>query len=219
MCQPVDYRLLLLFFLLWTTVGFGQNDPPASQPILSAEPNPVLPFYDRLEKRLKNKSHPVAAADTSFDWLAGVWTVFSTGYAKTGFKGQKVFSWWEPPREIFYDENRHFYQTFQDSSLVITTKNGKQRVPFPPQLILQYDKASNLWVFKGGYDWGSEVAVAWTGHQIVFRGTISLAGLKLNERQTWTKVSPDEFYITYEEQLYNGSWFLLERNVYRRQKP
>jgi hypothetical protein len=43
-----------------------------------------------------------------------------------------------------------------------------------------------------------------------------LAGLAIEERQTWTKRSEQELYIRYQEQLRNGQWFLSEENVYRR---
>ncbi|UFH53303.1 hypothetical protein [Spirosoma sp. KNUC1025] len=106
--------------------------------------------------------------------------------------------------------------TFKDSTVTIMTKDGKKSSPFLPQILLQYDKASQVWAFKGGYDWGSEIATGWIGNKIVFRGSISLAGLKINERQNWVKLSDKEFHITYEEQLRNGSWFVSETNIYKR---
>jgi hypothetical protein len=50
------------------------------------------------------------------------------------------------------------------------------------------------------------------------QGTISLAGLKVNERQTWIKISEDEFHILYEEQLRDKSWFISEENIYQNKK-
>jgi hypothetical protein len=85
-----------------------------------------LPFYDRLDSASKASNSAVTPATAaSFDWLAGTWSVYSTGYAKTSFKGRKEFSWQEPQREIFFDENHHFYTTFKDSTITITTKDGR----------------------------------------------------------------------------------------------
>jgi hypothetical protein len=154
--------------------------------------------------------------DSLFNWLIGTWSVNGKGYAKNGFKGKKTFEWTEPTREIFFDSDYTFYTSFSDSLVSAFKKKGKETISAIPQVLLQFDKRSNVWVLKGGYDWGSEIAGSWTNTKIIFLGTISLEGFKITERQTWTKISNDEFRISYEEQLKDGKWFLSEINNYKR---
>ena len=206
--QRLNIPLLLLVFLPLTDL-LGQTHDKA--PIISPG-RPTMPFYDRLNKQVTQAQK----LDSLFNWLVGTWSVNAKGYSKNGFKGKKTFEWTEPTREIFFDSYYTFYTAFRDSLLSSFTKKGKQTIPAIPQLLLQFDRNSNVWVLKDGYDWGSEIASSWTNTKIVFLGTISLAGIKITERQTWTKISNAEFRIAYEEQLLDGKWFLSETNVYKR---
>ena len=205
-------RLNILFLLLVTlplTNLWGQVH--SNDPIISPG-RPTLPLYDRLDKL----TTPAHKTDSLFNWLVGTWSVNAKGYAKKGFRGKKTFEWAEPVREIFFDSNYIFYTSFKDSLITIFTTKGKEKVAAIPEVLLQFDKRSNVLVLKGGYDWGSEIANSWTNTTMVFLGTISLEGFKITERQTWTKLSNDEFRISYEEQLKNGAWFVSETNVYKR---
>ena len=205
-------RLNILFLLLVTlplTNLWGQVH--SNDPIISPG-RPTLPLYDRLDKL----TTPAYKTDSLFNWLVGTWSVNAKGYAKKGFRGKKTFEWNEPIREIFFDSNYIFYTSFKDSLITIFSTKGKEKIAAIPEVLLQFDKRSNVLVLKGGYDWGSEIANSWTNTTMVFLGTISLEGLKITERQTWTKLSNDEFSISYEEQLKNGTWFVSETNVCKR---
>ncbi|HEY2726842.1 MAG TPA: hypothetical protein VGI61_06690, partial [Parafilimonas sp.] len=94
----------------------------------------------------------------------------------------------------------------------------KKKYLSPPQVILQYDVYGKVWVLQAGYnnryDWGSQISNGWQGNKIVFYGTISLSGIKCNERQTWSKISMNQFHILYEEKLQNHTWFAVEENIY-----
>ncbi|UFH53302.1 hypothetical protein [Spirosoma sp. KNUC1025] len=99
--QAITLAIFIVLFLsLQDAIGQKVGDPV--HPIISVEPNPVLPFYDRLDKVSRSRELIATSEFTSsFDWLVGVWTVNATGYAKNGFKQKKIFSWQEPPSVKF----------------------------------------------------------------------------------------------------------------------
>jgi hypothetical protein len=161
----------------------------------------------------------IVNTDSSFDWMVGNWTIEAKGFAKTGFKGQTEFRWKEPVVEYLTDETHAVFIAFKDST-TLTTKSGRQRAVLPAQVMLQYDIYGKVWVLLPGYhdryDWGSLISDGWEGNKIVFKGTISISGLKINERETWTKISEDEFHILYEEKLIDNKWFSIEENIFTR---
>ena len=200
---------LLLALILPLNGLLGQAK--SAEPILSPWRS-TLPFYDRLSKQ----AAPTHKIDSLFNWLVGTWSVKGKGYSKNGFKGKKIIEWTELNRDIYFDSDYTFYTSFSDSLVSAFKLKGKETISAIPRIFLQFDRRSNVWVLKGGYDWGSEIASNWTNTKVTFIGTISLEGLKITERQTWTKISNDEFSITYEEQLNDGKWFLSETNDYKR---
>jgi len=134
--------------------------------------------------------------------MVGCWTIEAKGFAKAGFRGKKEFSWKEPVAEYLKAEDHSIFIATKDST-TLTTISGKQKTLLPPQVILQYDDYGKVWVLQPGYhdryDWGSLISKGWKGNKIIFEGTISISGLKITERETWTKISDHEFHILYEE--------------------
>jgi hypothetical protein len=215
-------KLFILFitFLVKLNILIAQDTILHATPIFSTELDTAT-FYDRLEKVLYNGKITRVNIDSSFNWLVGSWAIEAKGFAKTGFQGKKEFTWQEPSEEFLMDQNHSLFVVFKDST-TITTKAGKQKALIPPQVILQYDNYSRVWVLQAGYydryDWGTLIATGWEGNKILFRGTISLAGLKVNQQETWTKITSNKFHILYEEQLQDHSWFKIEENIYTRAK-
>ena len=191
-----------------------------AQPILGIAPD-SLSFYDRLDQRLKGRNLSYDNHDSSFNWMVGNWSIKAKGYARNGFRGKKEFEWQEPFVSFLRDQNYSIFVSTGDT--VRMTSQGEQKLAaMPPQVILQYDVNGNVWVLQPGYynryDWGSLIANGWEGDHIVFNGAISVTGIKLVERETWTRRSDDEFLIVYEQQLSDGSWFTIEENTYTRIK-
>ncbi|HMH22833.1 MAG TPA: hypothetical protein VK563_13700 [Puia sp.] len=212
--------LLPLFSIPTTASAQNTSRQTPTTPIISTERDSTT-FYDRLDKTLKGARISYTNSDSSFNWLVGSWTVAAKGFAKTGYRGKKEFSWNEPTVEYLSDEDHTIFMASKDST-TFTTGSGKQKGLLPPQVILQYDNYGKVWALQPGYhdryDWGSLISDGWQGNKIVFKGTIALAGLKVNESQTWTKISDHEFRIVYEENLSDNSWFLTEENVFTKVK-
>jgi len=213
---------LILFISCFSTIAAAtaQDTVKQATPIIQTERDSAS-FYDRLDNLQKSGKTGSAYTDSTFNWMIGNWAIEAEGFAKNGFRGKKEFKWNEPLAEYVADDNHTIFVVFKDST-TLTTKSTKQRVVVPPQVILQYDNYGKVWVLQPGYhdryDWGSLIANSWEGNKIIFRGTISLNGLKINERETWTRISANEFHILYEENLLNNSWFVIEENTFTRIK-
>jgi len=214
------FLLLLIPFLSKANIVVAQEPIKHTSPILSMERDSVT-FYDRLDTLLKSSKINRVNKDSTFNWMPGSWTIEAKGYAKIGFRGKKEFRWNEPNAEYLVDENHAVFIVFKDST-TLRSRSGDQKVVRPPQVILQYDNYSKVWVLQPGYsglyDWGSLVSNGWEGNKIIFTGTISLSGLKINERETWTKISDNDFHILYEENLSDNSWFVIEENFFTKVK-
>jgi len=213
------YLLILSITVLSKAAPASAQDTVGhANPIISAERDSVS-FYDRLDHILKPGKTDGLNNDSSFDWMVGIWAIEAKGFAKIGFRGKKKFRWNEPAAEYWSDENHAIFVDFKDS-ITLTTSSGKHRAPLPSQVILQYDTYGKVWVLQPGYhdryDWGSLISKGWEGNKIVFEGTISISGLKITERETWTKISDHEFHILYEENLLDNSWFVTEENIFTR---
>ncbi|HWB92125.1 MAG TPA: hypothetical protein VG605_09740 [Puia sp.] len=208
---------LILFFSICGRV-MAQDSLSHAQPIEGISPDSIT-FYDRLDQELKGRRLNYDNKDSSFNWMVGSWSIKAKGYARNGFRGKKEFEWQEPYVAFTSDQNYSIYVSTNDT-IRQTGRRERKLVPMPPQVILQYDVYSNVWVLQSGYynryDWGSLVSSGWTGDQIVFEGAISLTGIRLVERETWTKQSDDAFRIVYEELMNDGTWFTIEENTYTR---
>ncbi|MBZ5617696.1 MAG: hypothetical protein LAQ69_03005 [Acidobacteriia bacterium] len=58
----------------------------------------------------------------------------------------------------------------------------------------------------------------WTENRIVFEGHMTMIGVECEMRQTWTKVSNDEFGFVNEEKLGDGSWGYVDEWEFRRRQ-
>ena len=201
---------VIQFITLSTENILGQAN---SSPILT-KPFQTRPIYDLYDSAQKTRSGKTFKVDSIFNWLVGKWTVSASGYAKEGFRNKKSFTWTEAPRRIFFDNNYTFFVQYLDSVSTIYPENARQTILAIPGVLLQLDRASNIWVLKDGFDWGSEIATSITQQKITFTGTISLAGLKINERQVWTKISASSFRVDCYDILKGGTVFLSETNIY-----
>jgi hypothetical protein len=214
------FLIILIPFLSTANTATAQDTVKHANPIISMERN-FDTFYDRLDKVIKSKEINRVNRDSSFNWMVGDWAIEAKGFAKNGFRGKKEFRWNEPVVEYLADENHTVYIAFKDST-ILTTKSTRKKMVLPPQVILQYDNYGKVWVLQPGYndryDWGSLISNGWEGNKIIFKGTISLSGLKVNERETWTRISADEFHILYEENLSDNSWFVIEENTFTKIK-
>jgi hypothetical protein len=183
---------------------------------------PRSPFYDRYFQHQQTDSTYGKAIISSkqmvnMQWLVGKWTITSKGYTKTNLRkdGKQVFEWKEPTVEFLLAEDHTLYLAGSDS-LVVKNSQGQMKRLYLPQPFLKYDPFNQVWILVGGYDWGALVSQGWQNTKMVFIGRIMLAGLVVEERQTWMKRSEQELYIRYEELLRNGEWFLSEENIYRK---
>jgi len=212
------FLILLIPFFSRAGTAVAQDTVKHANPIISMERDTGT-FYDRLDKVMKSKIISRVNSDSSFNWMVGNWTIEAKGFAKIGFRGKKEFRWNEPIVEYLVDENHTVFIAFKDST-TFTTQSTRQKVVLPPQVMLQYDTYGKVWALQPGYsdryDWGSLISNGWEGNKIIFKGTISLTGLKINERETWTRISADEFHILYEETLGDNSWFVIEENTFTR---
>jgi hypothetical protein len=215
------YQTILIACLLGTA-----HQAVAQQPSLPAffarKPHPTNPFYDRYflkQQRDSTFGKPVISPKQvdAMQWLVGEWTISSKGFTKTTVRkdGKRTFEWQERAVEFLLGEDRSLFLARKDS-LVLSGREGNEKRPYPPQLFLKYDPFTQVWVLVGGYDWGAMVSGGWQGKQMVFTGRIMLAGLEIEERQTWIKRSEQELCIRYQEQLRDGQWFLSEENIYRK---
>jgi hypothetical protein len=214
------FLIILIPFLCKASITIAQGTVKHANPIISIERNADT-FYDRLDKVIKSKEINHVNIDSTFNWMVGSWAIKAKGFAKNGFRGKKEFRWNEPVVEYLADENHTVYIAFKDS-IILTTKASRKKVVLPPQVMLQYDNYGKVWVLQPGYndryDWGSLISNGWEGNTIIFKGTISLSGLKINERETWTRISADEFHILYEQNLSDNSWFVIEENTFTKLK-
>src|SRR5882762_8659844 len=214
------FLIILIPFLSKANPTTAQEIVKHADPIISMERDSGT-FYDRLDKVIKSKEINRVNSDSTFNWMVGTWAIEAKGFAKIGFRGKKEFRWNEPVVEYLLDENHTVYVASKDS-IVLTTKSIRKKVVLPPQVILQYDNYGKVWVLQPGYndryDWGSLISNGWKGNKIIFKGAISLTGLKINERETWTKISEDEFHILYEENLLDNTWFVIEENTFNKIK-
>jgi hypothetical protein len=74
--------------------------------------------------------------------------------------------------------------------------DGRER-PF-----ITFDPFSKQWMYilaEGAY--GILRSPGWTANRIVFEGRMTMIGVDCELRQTWTKVSDDEYIFINEEQL------------------
>lgn len=214
------FLIILIPFLCKASATIAQDTVKHAKPIISTERN-FDTFYDRLDKVMKSEEINLVNIDSTFNWMLGSWAIKAKGFAKNGFRGKKEFKWNEPVVEYLTDEKHTVYIVFKDS-IILTTKSFRKKVILPPQVMLQYDNYGKVWVLQPGYndryDWGSLISNGWEGNKIIFKGTISLSGLKINERETWTRISADEFHILYEENLSDNSWFVIEENTFTKLK-
>ena len=210
----------VLFLLLFGGRLVAQDSLGRATPILGVTPD-SLSFYDRLDQALKGRKLNYDNRDSSFNWMVGNWTIKAKGYARNGFRGKTEFEWQEPFVSFVRDQNYSIFVSTGDT-VRMTSQQEQKLMPMPPQVILQYDVYGGVWVLQPGYynryDWGSLIATGWDGYYIVFNGAISLTGIKLIERETWTRKSDDEFRIVYEEQLSDSSWFTIGESTYTRLK-
>jgi hypothetical protein len=89
--------------------------------------------------------------------------------------------------------------------------DGRER-PF-----ITYDPLSKQWIYvltRGAF--GILRSPGWRGNQIVFEGRMTMIGVDCELRQTWTKVSDDEYRFINEELLPDGSWGYVDAWEYRR---
>src|SRR5882757_1718794 len=219
---------VLTFSLLLAGRPKAQEHAPAEktrdghvQPIWCIPPD-SLSFYDRLDRVLNGKRLNYENRDSSFNWMVGKWSIQSKGYARTGFKGKREFAWTEPVVSFLRDQNYTIYADTHDT-IQLTDQTGQKSMFMPPQVILQYDVYGRVWALQPGYnnryDWGAMISSGWEGDHMEFYGTISLSGILILERETWTKIGDNEFQILYEEKLSDGSWFKIEENRYIRILP
>jgi len=85
---------------------------------------------------------------------------------------------------------------------------------------ITFDPFSQQWIYL--LIWGSYGELrspeGRTGHQIVFRGLMTMIGLTRDWRMTWTKSSADEFGFVNEERNEEGSWAHIDEWRFKR-KP
>jgi hypothetical protein len=72
---------------------------------------------------------------------------------------------------------------------------------------ITFDPFSRQWMYllmDGAY--GIMRSPGWIENRIVFEGHLTMIGVECHMRQTWTKVSEDEFRFVNEERLADGAW-------------
>jgi hypothetical protein len=82
---------------------------------------------------------------------------------------------------------------------------------------ITFDPFSRQWIYvllEGAY--GIMRSPGWIDGRIVFEGHVTMIGVECELRQTWTKVSDDEFRFVNEERLPDGAWGCVDEWEFRR---
>jgi len=122
-------------------------------------------------------------------WLAGEWNAENTVPASA----------YNP---AYTDLQVYKYVVGEQGTWICGIARDGREKPF-----ITFDPFSEQWMYvlaEGAY--GVLRSKGWDGNRIVFTGHMTMIGVDCELRQSWEKVSDDEFRFVNEERLPDGSW-------------
>src|SRR5262249_1114979 len=133
----------------------------------------------------------------SLKWLLGSWKASG-----------KVYQTPSTPERTFPDRGIYIYKTVPASSWIwgLSTREGAG-VLMP---LIGYDRPSKRYLLDlcgaaGAY--GVMTSSGPKGDSITFEGDVTIMGISVHLRHTFTKTKPSEFEIFNEERMADGTWF------------
>ena len=134
-----------------------------------------------------------------FRWIAGEWTAINNVPATRANPAYADLS------------STTFKLCEKDAWICLVGRDGRER----PHIT--FDPFSRQWMYvlaEGAY--GILRSPGWDDNQIVFTGPMMMIGVDCELRQSWTKISDNEFRFVNEEKLSDGSWGYVDEWQFQR---